>query len=58
MCHFNSQDNAKLLQQLTSPLKQIINWNEYQSKATTQSQNQYLGYLIDRSFQGVIKLVR
>ena len=50
------QDNGKLLQQLTSPLKQIINWNKYQSKATTQSQ--YLGYLIDRSFQGVIKLVR
>ena len=58
MCHFNSQDNGKLLQQLTSPLKQIINWNKYQSKATTQTRNQYLGYLIDRSFQGVIKLVR
>ena len=52
------QDNGKLLQQLTSPLKQIINWNKYQSKATTQTRNQYLGYLIDRSFQGVIKLVR
>ena len=30
-----------------------INWNNYQSKATVQTQNQYSDYLIDPSFQGV-----
>ena len=30
--------------------KRIINWNEYQSKAKKQTQNQYLDYLIDPSF--------
>ena len=49
-------DNAKLLQQLKSGFKRIINWNKYQSKVTIQAPNPYLDYLIDPSFQGVNRL--
>ena len=47
------QDNAKLLQQLNSGSKKRINWNEFQSKISTERPNQYLDYLIDSSFQEV-----
>ena len=47
------QDNAKLLQQLNSGSKRRINWNEFQSKISTERPNQYLNYLIDSSFQEV-----
>ena len=45
------------MQQLKSGFKRTINWNQYQSKATTQRRNQYLDYLIDPNLQGVNKLV-
>ena len=43
-----TQDNAKLLQQLKSK----INWDKYQSKVSTERQNQYLDILIDPIFKG------
>ena len=43
-------NNVKLLDQLKSGFKRTLNWNKYQSKATIQTQNQYLDYLIDPSF--------
>ena len=49
----STQDNAKLLEQLRSGFKRIINWNKYQPKISTERQNQYLDFLIDPSFQGV-----
>ena len=52
----STQDNTKLLQQLNSGFKKIINWNKYQSKVTVQKQKQNLNYLIDLSFQGVNRL--
>ena len=52
----STQDNAKLLQQLKYGYKITINWNEYQSKATIQRENQYLDHLIDSSFQEVNRL--
>ena len=42
-------DNAKLLQNLKSDFKRI-DWNNSQSKATTETQKQYLDYLIDPIF--------
>ena len=33
--------------------KRTIKWNKYQSKVSTEKQNQYLDFLIDPSFQGV-----
>ena len=48
----STQDNAKLLQQLKSGFKRTINWNKYQSKVSTEPQNQYLDFLINPSFQG------
>ena len=44
---------AKLFEQLKSRFKCTNNWNRYQSKVTTQAQNQHLDYLIDLTFQGV-----
>ena len=49
----STQNNVKLLDQLKSSFKRTLNWNKYQSKATIQTQNQYLDYLIDPSFLGV-----
>ena len=50
------QDNAKLLKQLKSGFKRIINWNKYQSKTSAQTQNQYLDHLVDPSYQGANRL--
>ena len=52
----STQDNAKLLQQLKSGFQRTINWNEYQSKISSERQSQYLDFLIDSSFQGVNRL--
>ena len=48
-----TQDNKKLIKQLKSGFIKTIQWNQYQSKATTQTQNQYLDVLTDLRFQGV-----
>ena len=47
----STPDNAKLPEQLKSGFKRTINWNKYQSKVLTE--NQYLDYTVDPSFQGV-----
>ena len=46
----STQDNAKLLQQLKSGFKRTINWNKYQTKVSTERENQYLNFLIDPIF--------
>ena len=53
----STQDNAKLLQQLKSGFKRIINWNEYESSVKTFAQNRYFNYSISPSFQGVNTLI-
>ena len=52
----STKDNAKLLQQLKSGFKRIINWNRYQSSIKTYAQNRYLNHLVNPSFQGVNRL--
>ena len=47
------QENAKLLQQLKSGFKRVINWNKYLSKLELLAQNPNLNYLVEPSFQGV-----
>ena len=49
----STQDNAKLLQQLTSGFKRVINWNRYLSKPELLAQNPNLNHLVESSFQGV-----
>ena len=49
----STQDNSKLLKQLKSGFKRTISWNKYQTKVSTERQNQYLDFLIDPSVQGV-----
>ena len=51
-----TKDNEKLLQQLVSDFKRVINWNKYSSKPALLAQNPNLNYLIKLSFQGVNKL--
>ena len=53
---FSTNDNAKLLEQLKTGFKRTINWTKYQSKISTEAQNQYLGFLINPSFNGVNRL--
>ena len=52
----STQNNTKLLQQLTSGFKRTINWNRYQSKVTTQAPIPYSDNLIDPSLKGVSRL--
>ena len=48
----STQDNAKLLELFK--FKRTINWNNYQTKVSTERQNQIL---IDPNFQGVNRLL-
>ena len=41
------------MKQFESGFKRTINWNKFHPKFKTFSQNRYLNYLIDPSFQGV-----
>ena len=49
----STQENAKLLQQLKSGFKRVINWNKYLSKPELLAQNPNLNHLVKPSFQGV-----
>ena len=52
----STQDNAKLLQQLKSRFKTVLNWNKYSSKPEILAQNSSLNHLVEPSFQGVNRL--
>ena len=52
----STQDNVKLLQQLMSGFKRVINWNKYLSKPELLAQNPNLIHLIKPRFQGVDRL--
>ena len=52
----STQENAKLLQQLKSGFKKVINWNKYLSKPELLARNPNLNYLVEPSFQGVNRL--
>ena len=52
----SKKENVKLLQQLKSGFKRVINWNKYLSKPELLRQNPNVNYLIEPSFQGVNKL--
>ena len=52
----STQDNAKLLQQLKSGFKRVVNWNKYLSKPELLTQNPNLNHLIEPSFQGINRL--
>ena len=49
----STQDNSKLLHQLKSSFKIVINWNKYLSKQKLLAQNPNLNHLVEPSFQGV-----
>ena len=49
----STQENAKLLQQLKSGFKKVINWNKYLSKSELLEQNINLNHLVEPSFQGI-----
>ena len=49
----STQENTKLLQQLKSGFKRVINWNKYLSKPELIAQNPNLNHLVEPSFQGL-----
>ena len=51
-----TQDNAKILEQLKSGFKRVINWSKYLSRPELLKQNPILNYLIEPSFPGVNRL--
>ena len=51
-----SSSNARLLQQLKSGFKRVINWNKYLSKPELLARNPNLNHLIESSFQGINRL--
>ena len=53
----STQDNAKLLHQLKSGFKRVINWNKYLSKPELLAQNPSLNHLVEPSFQGINRLL-
>ena len=52
----STKENAKLLQQLKSGFKRVVNWNKYLSKPELLRQDPNLNYLIKPSFHGVNRL--
>ena len=52
----STQENTKLLQQLKSGFKRVINWNKYLSKPELLAQNPNLNHLVEPSFQGINRL--
>ena len=52
----STQDNSKMLQQLKSGFKRVINWNKYLSKPELLRRNPNLNHLVEQSFQGVNRL--
>ena len=48
----STQENTKLIQQLKSGFKRVINWNKYLSKPELLAQNPNLNHLVEPSFQG------
>ena len=52
----STQDNSKLLLQLKSGFKGVINWNKNLSKPEVFRRNPNLNHLVEPSFQGVNRL--
>ena len=52
----STQDNSKLLQQIKSAFKRVINRNKYFSKLELLRRNSNLNHLVEPSFKGVNKL--
>ena len=52
----SQQDNAKLLQQLKSGFKRVINWHKYLSKPELLVQNQNLNHFVEPIIQGINRL--
>ena len=49
----STQENAKLLQQLKSGFKRVINWNKYLSKLNLLRKNTNLNHLVEPRFQEI-----
>ena len=52
----STQENTKLLQQLKSGFKRVINWNKHLSKPELLRRNPNLNHLVEPSFQGINRL--
>ena len=55
-CHFAYYDNVKFLENLKPGFKRTISWNKYKFEITTQTKNNNLDYLIDRTHRNINRL--
>ena len=53
---FLSTENEYFLEKLKSGFKMIIKWNKYRSEMINQTKTNNLNYLIDATFNKVIRL--
>ena len=53
----STQHDSKLLQQLKSGFKRVISWNKYLSTPELLRRHPNLNHLVERSFQGVFKMM-
>ena len=52
----STQDNSKLLQQIKSGFKRVINWNKYLSKPELLRRNPNINHFVEPNFQGINRL--
>ena len=55
-CHFAYYDNVKFLENLKPGFKRTTSWNKYKFEITTQTKNNNLDYLIDRTHRNINRL--
>ena len=53
--NLSTQDNEKMLKPLKSGFKRTINWNKYQPNVSPERRNLNSDFLIDPSFQEIIR---
>ena len=51
----STQSNVKLLEQLKSGFKRVINWNKYLLKPELLPENKTLNHLVEPGLQGINK---
>ena len=50
---FSINDSIKVLENIKQGFKRTISWNKYRTEITTQSKNNNLDNLIDRTFRNI-----
>ena len=52
----STNDNIKFLENINQGFKKTISWNKYRSEVTTQTKNNNVDYLIERTFSNINRM--